>query len=228
MAERSRGERSATPPSGKDGIGGRLAAERRQVEISVRELARRAAVTPSLVSQIENGKVSPSVGTLYALAGALDIPVERFFISASAATPAPAVPSDEDEAVASSSLTETPSVKPLSELVVARGARRAIELAGGVRWELVRPPEEAASENLEILDVSYRPGSASASELIRHRGREYGLVLEGELTVEVGSERANLGPGESVAFDSTRPHRLSNDGSEPVRAIWVVIGRAGG
>jgi len=34
-----------------------------------------------------------------------------------------------------------------------------------------------------------------------------------------------LGPGDSIAFDSTTPHRLINIGDEPVHAIWLGIGR---
>ncbi|MCC6802774.1 MAG: cupin domain-containing protein, partial [Anaerolineae bacterium] len=35
-----------------------------------------------------------------------------------------------------------------------------------------------------------------------------------------------LKPGDSIIFDSTTPHRLSNQGKETMRAIWVVINRA--
>jgi hypothetical protein len=34
-----------------------------------------------------------------------------------------------------------------------------------------------------------------------------------------------LEPGESISFDSTIPHRLRNVGDEPMRGIWIVIGR---
>jgi mannose-6-phosphate isomerase-like protein (cupin superfamily) len=60
---------------------------------------------------------------------------------------------------------------------------------------------------------------------MRHNGREYGVVLEGELKVTVGFESHTLGPGDSIAFDSAIPHRLENDGDIPVSAIWVVLGR---
>ena len=36
-----------------------------------------------------------------------------------------------------------------------------------------------------------------------------------------------LAPGDSVSFDSTTPHRLHNDGREPVTAVWVVVNRRG-
>jgi quercetin dioxygenase-like cupin family protein len=43
--------------------------------------------------------------------------------------------------------------------------------------------------------------------------------------VQVGFEVYELGPGGSIAFDSSSPHRLSAVGDEPVHAVWVVIGR---
>ena len=69
--------------------------------------------------------------------------------------------------------------------------------------------------------------SASDEKLMRHPGREYGLVLEGRLGVLLGFDRYSLGPGDSIAFDSTQPHRLWNEGDVPVRGIWFVVGRGG-
>jgi quercetin dioxygenase-like cupin family protein len=76
-----------------------------------------------------------------------------------------------------------------------------------------------------VYDVG---GSSSQDDLfMRHAGREYGLVLAGTLEVTVGFETYALGPGDSISFDSTIPHRLRNAGSEPVTGVWLVIGRSG-
>ena len=45
---------------------------------------------------------------------------------------------------------------------------------------------------------------------MRHGGREYGHVLSGRLEVQIGFETYSVGPGDSIHFDSTTPHRLSN------------------
>ena len=58
----------------------------------------------------------------------------------------------------------------------------------------------------------------------RHSGREWGYVLEGTLNLTIGFDEHVLGSGDSVAFDSTVPHRLHNEGTEEVRAIWYVLG----
>jgi len=52
-------------------------------------------------------------------------------------------------------------------------------------------------------------------------------VLAGRLRIAVGFETYELGPGDSITFESTMPHRLFNVGDQPVEAIWFVVGRGG-
>lgn len=59
----------------------------------------------------------------------------------------------------------------------------------------------------------------------QHEGREFGLILEGELSVELGFERHTLRAGDSIVFDSTTPHRLTNASGQTVQALWVVLER---
>jgi len=99
-----------------------------------------------------------------------------------------------------------------------------INLASGVRWERLTRERDA---DVEFLYVVYPVGAESCPEdaLTTHGGREYGYVSSGTLGVQVGFERYELGPGGSIAFDSSSPHRLWAIGGDPVHAIWVVIGR---
>src|SRR3954454_467276 len=60
-------------------IGARLREERERRGMSLRELARRVGVSPSLVSQIELDRVNPSVSTLYALVTALGMTMGDVF-----------------------------------------------------------------------------------------------------------------------------------------------------
>ena len=100
-----------------------------------------------------------------------------------------------------------------------------INLASGVRWERLTPHSDP---DVEFLSVVYPIGAESCPEdaLVTHGGREYGYVESGTLGVRVGFDEYELGPGSSIAFDSSSPHRLWAIGGEPVHAIWVVIGRA--
>ena len=188
----------------RETVGRRVLAERQRCGLSAAELSERANLSPSDVSDIETGRATPSVGTLYQLAQVLQIPVDVLL----------------DDSAAEGPRTAN---APISDLVVSSAGRRKVELAGGVRWEMVRPPEEAAADNVEILEVIYAPNAESSSELTWHEGREYGLVLDGRLEVQVEDGRASLGPGDSLAFDSTRPHRIFNTGDEPARALWTVV-----
>jgi transcriptional regulator with XRE-family HTH domain len=191
----------------QDGVGQRLRAERERHGVSLRELARRLAISPSALSQIETGRSRPSVGTLYAIVSELDMSLDELFGSSRAA---PVVAKAE----------------PGASLVQRRDDRKGIDLESGVRWERLTPTFEP---DADFLYVVYEVGGASSrpGTHMRHMGREYGLVLSGRLRVTIGfDEEHELGPGDSIAFESSRPHRLENAGDEPVEAIWFVVGRA--
>ncbi len=108
--------------------------------------------------------------------------------------------------------------------LVHPGERQSIDLDSGVRWEELAAETE---EGVDFLHATYEVGGASTPDetLMRHPGREYGYVMSGTLGIQIGFDEYELGPGDSIAFDSTRPHRLFNKGSEPVKAIWFVVGR---
>ena len=84
-------------------------------------------------------------------------------------------------------------------------------------------------EDVEFLEATYAPGGASSPDdsFVRHNGHEFGYVLTGTLRVVVGFDEFILAPGDSITFPSSTPHRLSNEGTETVRAVWVVRGRRG-
>jgi transcriptional regulator with XRE-family HTH domain len=177
--------------------------------MSLRELARRVGVSPSLVSQIELDRVNPSVSTLYALVSELGMTMSDVFGDGTQTAPR-ARPSERDAH---------------DGLVTHPDARRVINLASGVRWERLTPQSDP---DVEFLHVMYPVGAESCPEdaLVTHGGREYGYVTSGTLGVRVGFDEYELGPGSSISFDSSSPHRLCAVGDEPVHAVWLVIGRA--
>jgi transcriptional regulator with XRE-family HTH domain len=192
-------------------LGPRLRAIRVARGIGLRELARRLDLSPSSISQIETGKIRPSVRTLYALASEFGVTVDEVLFD-EPPTQGPAGPA-------------RIAVEP--GLAVQRAEDRpAIQLNSGVRWERLM---FWADEDVEFLEAVYEPGGASSPDdsLVRHNGHEFGHVLSGRLRVVVGFDEYVLGPGDSISFPSSTPHRLSNDGPETVRAIWVVRGRRG-
>jgi transcriptional regulator with XRE-family HTH domain len=201
------------------GLGPRLRLVRGSRQLSVRELARRVGCSASLISQIERGVSVPSVGVLYSLATELGSSLD-YLLFGSGAGP-DGVPAAAPPAVAAGAGPD-PAAAP-SPAIVQRGCdRRIIDLASGVRWERLTPQSEAMTDFLEVI---YSPGGHSTDERrpLRHDGREYGLVISGTLTANVGFESYELGPGDSIAFDSSAPHEYLNKTGEIVRAIWVVV-----
>jgi transcriptional regulator with XRE-family HTH domain len=196
-------------------IGTRLREKRDSMGISQRELARRIGLSASMISQIESGQSKPSVSTLYDIVTELGVSVDDIFGGGNGST---GEAGGEDEAESGGDTHRGPMVR-LED-------RHVIDLDSGVRWERLTSHEH---EHVDFLHVVYDVGGSSASDtkLMRHPGREYGVVLEGRLGVQLGFDEYALGPGDSIAFDSTRPHRLWNVGDVPVKGIWFVVGREG-
>ena len=195
------------------GLGPRLRLVRSSRQLSVRELARRVGCSASLISQIERGVSVPSVGVLYSLATELGTSLD-YLLFGSGAGP---------EGVAATAAMPDPKAAAPPPAIVQRGCdRRIIDLASGVRWERLTPQPEAMTDFLEVI---YSPGGHSTDERrpLRHDGREYGLVISGTLTANVGFESHELGPRDSIAFDSSTPHEYLNTTGDVVRAIWVVV-----
>lgn len=194
-------------------IGTRLREERERVQISQRELARRIGLSASLISQIESGQSKPSVSTLYAIVTELGVSVDDVFRGSNGHSGT--VPGAGE---GPSGADETP--------VVRSDERHVIDLDSGVRWERLTSHQH---EDVDFLHVIYDVGGSSASDtmMMRHPGREYGIVMSGRLGVQLGFDRYELAPGDSIGFDSTQPHRLWNLGDEPVHGIWFVVGRDG-
>ena len=205
----------------RDDVGRRIREHREQSNLSLRELARRLGISPSAISQIETGKSRPSVSTLYSIVTELGMSLDELF-SEDGSKPTRRVAGP---AVAPAQLQPVRESDGPSERHVQRAGRRlAIELETGVRWERLTPHPDAEAD---FLYVVYDVGGASAEceRFIRHSGREYGLVLSGRLQLTVGFDTYELGPGDSICFDSTVPHRLRNVGDEPAHGVWFVVGR---
>jgi transcriptional regulator with XRE-family HTH domain len=194
-------------------LGARIRSAREDRGVSLREFARLIGVSPSLISQIERGRVTPSVGTLYAISNELELTFDDLFSSSE----------QSDSAVSSVAAPSELGTGPVQRA----HDRKRIRLAGGVQWERLTPGHD---EELEFLHVVYEVGASSCPEdaLIRHPGREYAYVLSGHLGVRVGFEEYELGPGDSLSFSSQIPHRLWTIGDKPVAAIWAILNRTKG
>ncbi len=190
-----------------EAIGGRLRDARTARGLSLRGLAQSLGVSASLISQIETGKTQPSVSTLYAIVSALGVSIDELL----GVTPTPAPEPALEPAPHGAPVVQRASENPV------------IEMENGVRWERLAVGEGAA----DALLVTYEPGASSSVEgrLMRHAGVEYAYLLEGELTLQLDFDTHVLRPGDSLHFDSVRPHMYSNRGDAVARGVWFVTGR---
>jgi transcriptional regulator with XRE-family HTH domain len=192
-------------------IGARLRERREQAGFSLRDLGSRIGVSASLISQIERDKVNPSVSTLWALVRELGFTMGELF----------AVEEEVPRAGAPAGARGTGG-----RAAVNPEGRAVINLASGVTWERLTATSDPT---VEFLRVVYDVGSESCPQdsLVHHGGKEYGYVISGRLGVRVGFDEYDLGPGHSISFDASSPHRLWAIGNQPAEVIWAVVGRQG-
>jgi transcriptional regulator with XRE-family HTH domain len=203
--ERDGGEARSTGARALD-LGARLRAERMRQGMSLREMARRLGISASALSQIETGKAQPSVSKLFDIVNLLGVSVDGLL----AGRDGPQVVVGRGE-------------EGFFSLQRADG-HETLELESGVLWSRLTA---GSFPGVEFLRVTYQPGACSSSEgsFMRHAGQEFGYLLSGHLQVDVGFDAYRLGPGDSISFPATTPHRLRNDGPEPAQAIWCILGR---
>ena len=187
-------------------LGRRLRAERLGQGMGLREMARRVGISASALSQIETGKAQPSVSKLFDIVNLLGVSVDGLL----AGRDGPQVVVGLGE-------------EGFFSLQRADG-HETLELESGVLWSRLTA---GSFPGVEFLRVTYQPGACSSSEgsFMRHAGQEFGYLLSGHLQVDVGFDAYRLGPGDSISFPATTPHRLRNDGPEPAQAIWCILGR---
>jgi len=216
-------ERDAAFDPGAE-LGPRLRRVREDRGLAVRELARRVSCSPSLISQIERGLSAPSVGILYAIATELRASLDFLFgVAAEGDAMLATAHGDGHIRPEGGNGAGSPGWHPSGHGLVQRaGRRRTIDLASGVRWERLTP---GADDRVDFLEVIYEPSghSTDARRPLRHDGQEYGLIISGRLHASVGFESFELGPGDSIAFDSSLPHQYWNGTGADVHAIWVVV-----
>lgn len=226
-------------------MGPRLREARVATGFSLRQFASRVGISSSALSQIETGKSAPSVNTLYSIVSELGLSLDQLFATPNAIDRAvvdgarsPAGPGGErveDTAIDSAPDWDArgarddaePPAEATDEWPVQRRECRAIlRLDTGVAWERLTADDDP---RVDFIVSVYEAGGASAPEgtLVRHGGREFHVVVRGELSVTLGFKRFTLRPGDSISFYSSEPHMLANRGTEPTEVISAVVDRAG-
>jgi transcriptional regulator with XRE-family HTH domain len=154
-------------------------------KLSLRGLADKCGVSPSMVSQIENGKVDPSLSTLRKIAIALDVPLFYLVLEGGETT---------------------------GSLVKKNERRHIYFKESGLAYEIIHSEQ---TKKIGVMIGTLEPGGATSENPLAHKGEECVIVLDGTLQVETLLESFDLEQGDSYYFDSSIPHRLLNPGTTP-------------
>jgi transcriptional regulator with XRE-family HTH domain len=181
----------------QEAIGIQVRSLRKQHDMTVAELAGQAGLSVGMLSKIENGGICPSLHTLQALAQALNVPITAFF----------------------EKFEERNDVS-----YVASGAGVTIERRGskaGHRYQLLGH-SLGGDVVVEPYLVTLSEGASPYSSF-RHEGVEFVHLLEGRVDYRHGDRLFEMGPGDSLFFDSAAPHGPEVLRELPLRLLSIII-----
>ncbi|MGL5314789.1 MAG: helix-turn-helix domain-containing protein [Peptostreptococcaceae bacterium] len=154
---------------------------RKEKNLTIKELANLAGVTPSLLSQIEKGTANPSINTLKQISKALDIQLFNFFIQSF---------SSED-------------------LVVRHNNRKKIMFpeSDNFTYELLTP---SLNTTIEFILMKIPANSSSSDELFSHKGEEVAYINKGSVNLYLMDDIIELNAGDSVKIPPHANHKWEN------------------
>lgn len=178
---------------GNNELGDKIRRLRQLHHMSLGDLAERVDTSRSFLSQLEQGKTLPSLVTLKSIADAFGVSV--------------------------GSLVDEPR-EDHSPLVRSEERPKVSHLQSGVLIEALTFRD--IHKTMQPLMLRMEPGSNSGYEGYTHKGQEFGFVIKGQLTIEIDHSKYEVKVGDSIYFDSSRPHRFWNEGPEEMVAVWVI------
>ncbi len=168
--------------------------------MSLAQVAERAGVSTSFVSQVERGVANPTLSSLKALVEAVGSSVGALLVGGTWADDGRFA----DQGVA----------------ILRAGMRRRIVYPGStIANELLSPDLQ---RRMEIIWVEAQPGASSGGHPHQHDGEECGIVIAGEMKFLVGDDECVLGPRDAIYFPSHLPHSWESVGAEGLVAIWII------
>ena len=176
-------------------FGHKLRTIRERKGYTLKDVATKAEVSESLISQIERNKVSPSIDTLLLIADILDIDHEYLF-------------------------SDYRQKRQVS--IVRRHERGSIRLDKVAFHQLSVNDENSNDSAIEAFLLDVDPGGEKGDREYGHAGLEFGIILEGQAELIYGTEAYILHEGDSIYFPSDMPHIFKNPGENTLKAIWVV------
>jgi len=187
------------------GLGESIRNLRLENGMKIVDVAKATGLSSSLISQVERAIIAPSIDTLKKIATTLNTPLSYFFSNS------------EQNSEKSSSKLPTDSVRKVYP-VVHPSERKMLSPGKGVTFFLLNPD---LSGPIEFIYNIYEPGSNTGNKQYSHPGHECGLILKGQLLITIEDESYLLNEGDSITFESHRPHSKSNMGIEPCHCVWA-------
>ena len=171
---------------------------RKAYNLSLSELSEQSGVAKSIISQIERNETNPTLATIWRLAQALDVSIDRVL---------------RDN-------VDSPFIERISRgdtpILVSDDGKCRLAITGWIK----------TVEWLQCYDFSAEPGGVLESEAHQRGAVEALSPIEGELQVEVGGEIEMVRMGETLRYRADRPHLIRNAGATPARASMICILKA--
>lgn len=176
-------------------IGVRLRQARKARRLRLWELADRVGCSESLISKIENDRITPSLQMLHKIVTELGTSIGALF----------------SESGSDGNFVSREGSRPIVS-VDAIG----LQDGRGIRLECLVQNGQLLYGSIHIVD----PGGDSGGS-IAHVGEEVGYVLDGDVEMTIGDRSYRLKAGDSFFFPSETPHSYRNPGSSVARILWV-------
>jgi transcriptional regulator with XRE-family HTH domain len=173
-------------------LGSKIKKLREERGLTLRQLAKAVDCSPSFLSQVERGKVSPSITRLKHIANGLGVNIVDFFLPSSDAEP----------------------------LVMRADERVEISMK---RWkaQINLLVKKTQGKRMQPFYTVIKPGGGAAGSY-SHEGEEFGIVLKGELKINLNSSIYRVRENESFYYSSQIPHSWINPTSKETIVVWVV------
>ena len=175
-------------------VGSNIRRFRKERNYSLREFAEKVGASASFISQVEMGKVKPSLSKLKEIADGLNTTV---------------------------GLLIGESVRKDHSRIVRKGERKHTDhLGSGINVHLLSNVDPF--KQMQPLLMELDRGASSGDNQYQHYGQEFVLILKGKMELSLGEEKTILNEGDSMYFNSHIPHSFRNIHTSKTVVIWVA------
>ncbi len=176
-------------------LGPLLRAIRNSRNLTIKEVASKAGVSSSLLSQIERNRISPSLDTLLQLLEVYGVPPNKFF----------------------------KDYETMTRVEIVKKDQRKIYQRKGFKYEtLCGESQSKGNYSFNAFFLELAPGQARGDAKDGHLGRELGIVVAGRAQLIYGEEIYEISAGDTLSFFSQMPHVIKNIGDDLFQAYWIV------